>query len=267
MMDFNYKNGNEEEEILNQMFKIKIRKYDLAVENIIDNNGIYRLSSFSMSGNRYGRYYHRYGIFIIYKYDKDIRDTSYSLLDFKCYRFFEKEKLYQCYAYELYFRSVLLFFLPEFFMSIKMKYQVKFINSFPPFDEEDHQIINQDSGLEDDEDNIPLLPVEGYMVIRVAGTDFICKVDKRSKYFSGGSTRKNSEGMHMTSWVSPCSRLLAIPKIDFMNKCDEFFPLEFLLTEKVTKRRSIIFNQKEKNLNPFSRCEDIRVKVEPGIDS
>ena len=239
------------------IFNSITRKFKIPIIIIIDHDLINRLTSFEMTNFRYGRFYHRYGIFVIYKYNKSILNHDYSLLDVKIYRFFNADKIYQIYDYEVYFRSLLLFYLPNLLKIINKNYRVVFLNSFPPFVEEDHSIIRQDKNVEDNIEYLPLLPKPGYLVIEIENEQYICKMHKYSNLFSGHSGQKNEEGIYITSWVSPCSILLAMKKQHFLEKFNTWLPLDLLLTGKTTKRESILFNRKDKNLNSYSYCEDI----------
>lgn len=222
--------GKIEEINLKNKIDIIFQKNNLKIEYYIDHDPNFRLSTFNIGYNRYCRFYHLYGILIIYKYDKPLEDESSTLIDMLCYKF-NTDLSYRLYnEYIAYCRSIILFYLPFYFNELKRSYKLLFISSTPPFKFEGHAFVRQESCLYDDYDLYPIAPRFGFIVLTCENKTYICRVTKDAK-FVDDSNQSSVNGIPYSTWVSNSHKLLALEINDFYNRNVKWDYLDYILTK------------------------------------
>ena len=257
---FSYTSGAKQRKVLENRVKdiFKIHAPSLWYE-ILDVDLEFRIVSMILTENRRLRYYVRYGISVVYKYEQSVNTSICgNLVDIKMYKFYKDGKTRELKQYVTFLRSLLLIFLPSHLKLHEVEYQVKFINSYPPFEDEAYETIRQETVFDENWDYVPRAPRFGYFVLLINGTEYVCRITSASGHFEYYKRAKDEQLMAITSWVHLTKHIIAMTKKEFMEKSLKWEYLELLLG-RVTRRPfdDINANKLETGTYMIGHCGDV----------
>lgn len=223
-MELKYEDGDIEELKLKGQFLniMKINKID--VISYIDSDATSRISRGILKNNRVIVYYHRYKLFVLYKYNSSLEEDNLSLIDIMIFRLNECNEFYEIKDYLLFFKTLLFNYLPNYFKYYNESYRVVYIYSEYPFTSESSNIINQEYFITDNYDIPPPHPRILYFVLEVKKTQFVCKFLRASKA-SLKSHFFDNYNFPRTVSISCNDILLAIPVNKFLDDRATWEPL------------------------------------------
>ena len=187
-----------------------------------------RVISFRFDEKRYARYYLRYGMLIEYVYRTSPMEGEQNLSDINCYKADANGKLLERNEYIRYWKTMLCDYLPQYFADCGVPYRVIYVQCRPPFEDEDLDIIRQQTNIPDSSENLPVFPRAHYMLIRVNGVDYVCKQTGQLKIVYFPNLREDE--LPATMDANKRKGLVAIRKDQFFINWGCFEPMDWILT-------------------------------------
>ncbi len=257
-----YLNSKNVETVLQNELKRICINLNIYINEVIDIDPIYRISTIETSECRLVRFYHTYGIFVIYKYNKlpSINPDTFTLLDFKVCRINTSAELTHAVGFETYFRSLLLLVIPSFFNKYSMsEYRILFVNAHPPFVDESYHTIGIDTNVIRDYEHVIGNASIGFFVLDIKGEVYICKIqnDKKSPY--AALNRFGACNMLITYWNVESVVIVAMTKQNFMSKKQKWQLLEEHIGVVPKKQSGVrITNIKTCKLDEIGLCGNLQ---------
>lgn len=172
--------GEESRRLFKREYENVMKDSGLKFEEIMDYNVGMRVLSVRIDSKKLGRYYFRYGVYVNYTYTDESRSV---LCDLEFFKTTEDGILFDYSSYGSDYIDVMHIYLPKLFEMSCFKglpsYKLLYINSYPPFNDEAIEIINQDTLVDDDYMLIPILSIRAYIVIEFLGTRWILRVKNK----------------------------------------------------------------------------------------
>lgn len=263
MAHLTYLNSKSVEAVLTFELEKVCEQVGIVIKNILDIDTALRVTSFCIEHERIVRYYHAYGVFVMYKYNMSPieHDDKYSLLDMKVYRVDANMKLKHACGFETYLRSLLNVTIPSFFKRYEITdYRILYINTFPPFIDEAYHTVGMNTNIIHDLDYTISYSHIGFFVLEVSKKQYVCKAQSNRKGAYAAMNRFDVCNMITTYVNSHNSRILGINKDDFMNKSFAWVPLEECIG--VSRRKAVLNNLSMHDisrgkLNEIGQCGDL----------
>ena len=251
---FYYLSGVDESAKLLDDFCFYMKGVGLRSIEPLDVSVEHRVVSFKMNKQRLGRMYMRYGIVLLYKYNEDFTE----LLDFRCYRFMDKNRLMRVVDYESYFRSLLLLVIPDTFIKYSRTCKIKLINSFPPFEDEAIETIRQETFFTVGFHQEVHTPQVGMFVLEVDGVELVCKLANDKLSTRCCMYRPDFCRMPVLGKVHPHAKMQCMRKDKYLSRQYEWCSMELYLNVSRRKGRAYdptLFNAYD--MNSMGKCEPI----------
>jgi hypothetical protein len=257
-MDYNYENAIQEENRMNEKLNECMEKNGIGHFSSIDHDVDMKISTFLMSSFRIGRLYHKYFITVLYKYDRDVDDKDRELIDVLVYKCDSNGLFFRIQSYERYIRSLVVYFLPDYFSVYNIKYKLLYFSACYPFYHEDHHIISQNYLHGELYNNVPLHPIFKYFIISINGYTYVCYIHgmdqllKRCGHFDLNGNRK-------TSYIKDASIIKCVLKEDYLdvNKGWMFLDDQLSIFYEQGKGRLYHSSLNDITLEKVVRCESI----------